>query len=69
MTSRDASSSLSVYPHGDGRYEVRDGGIVHGVFTTQADAWRWIDRHEGEPINPAEKRSDWIVQHILRGDR
>jgi hypothetical protein len=33
-----------------------------------AEAWRWIDRHQGEPISPAEKKSDWIASKILGGE-
>jgi hypothetical protein len=30
------------------------------IFPTNAAAWRWIDRHEGEPISRAENVSEWI---------
>lgn len=46
---------------------VGTGSILAGPFETQAEAWRWIDRHSGEPISPAEKKSDWIVGKILGG--
>lgn len=38
-----------------------------GPFATHAEAWRRIDRHQGEPISTAEKRSDWITSKILGG--
>jgi hypothetical protein len=28
---------------------------------TNAAAWRWIDRHEGEAISRSEAVSDWIA--------
>jgi hypothetical protein len=30
------------------------------AFTTNAEAWRWIDRHEGETISRSEAVSEWI---------
>ncbi len=41
------------------------GSVVAGPFTTNAAAWRWIDRREGEPISRSEAVSDWITQQIL----
>lgn len=39
---------------------VTDGsGWVQGRFSTSAAAWRHVDRVAGEPISPAEKRSDF----------
>jgi hypothetical protein len=29
-------------------------------FTTNAAAWRWIDRQEGEVISRAENVSEWV---------
>lgn len=43
-----------------------DGGnvLVDGL-QTNAEGWRWIDRHEGDPLSPAQKRSDfWWQNHI-----
>jgi hypothetical protein len=50
-------------------YAVASPDLVPVVypFKTMAEAWRWIDRHEGEPISPAEKKTDWIVGKILGG--
>ncbi|RWH32460.1 hypothetical protein [Mesorhizobium sp.] len=36
-----------------------------GPFPTHGEAWRALDRMEGEPISPAEKRADWISNKIL----
>jgi hypothetical protein len=47
--------------------ETREGwsvvaaGAVLRTFETNAAAWRWIDRQEGEPISQAEVVSDWIA--------
>jgi len=47
--------------------ETREGwsvvaaGVVLRTFETNAAAWRWIDRQEGEPISRAEVVSDWIA--------
>jgi hypothetical protein len=42
-----------------------DSRMVAGPFPTNAEAWRALDRLEGEPISPAEKRADWISTKIL----
>jgi hypothetical protein len=31
-----------------------------GPFDTNADAWRWLDRVNGEPISRAEKVAEFI---------
>lgn len=43
---------------------VSDGGEVLARFGTHAEAWRYVDRREGEPTSPAEKRSAywWKMQ-------
>lgn len=52
----------------DGRWTVVSGPeVLAGPFDTSAQAWRWLDRHEGEPISPAEKKSEWIVGKFLAG--
>lgn len=51
---------------GGGGFVVVDGGeTLAGPFPTNAEAWRALDRMEGEPISPAEKRADWISNKIL----
>lgn len=62
-------SELTVLTLQNGGYAVAGADHLPLIypFDTQADAWRWIDRHECEPISPAEKKSDWIVGKILGG--
>jgi hypothetical protein len=36
-------------------------GVIMQTFATNAAAWRWIDRHEGEAISRSEAVSDWIA--------
>lgn len=43
-----------------------DGSIAAGPFQTNAEAWRALDRFDGEPTNPAESRSEWIATNILK---
>ncbi|MBZ9888959.1 hypothetical protein LB559_13500 [Mesorhizobium sp. BR1-1-3] len=51
---------------GSGGFVVVDGGeTLAGPFPTNAEAWRAVDRLEGSPISPAEKRADWISTKIL----
>lgn len=43
---------------------VDDGRTVAGPFETSAEAWRWIDRYEGEPISRAEQSSTWFMKQM-----
>jgi hypothetical protein len=43
----------------DGTWVVFDGHRWQR-FQSHAAAWRWIDRHEGQPISRSEKVSDWL---------
>lgn len=62
---------MTVKRNPDGTWGVYRGpsgkADIVGPFATMAEAWRWIDRHEGEAISPAEKKSDWIAGKILGG--
>lgn len=50
----------------DGKWFAATGEQIHaGPFTSNSEAWRWIDRHEGDPISRAEKTSDWVTEQIL----
>jgi hypothetical protein len=52
---------MTVTRREDGKWAVmKDGAEVAGPFEEMAAAWRWIDRHDGEPINHSEKVGDWI---------
>jgi hypothetical protein len=35
-------------------------GVIIKTFSSNAEAWRWIDRHEGETISRSEAVSEWI---------
>lgn len=51
----------------DGTWHVVDGDrVLAGPFATDREAWRWVDRHDGEPISPAEKRTEFFVEQMLR---
>lgn len=44
----------------DGRWQVVAGGnVLAGPFETMAEAWRWIDRQSGQPLNKSEDRAQW----------
>jgi hypothetical protein len=46
----------------DGWYiEYDDGITLAGPYDTNAEAWRALDRLNGEPINRREQVSDWIA--------
>jgi hypothetical protein len=51
---------LTVTQDGNGWDVLDPNGIVLASFPTNAAAWRWIDRHEGEPISRGEAVSEWI---------
>jgi hypothetical protein len=46
------------------RWWVRheEGEYIDGPFATNAEAWRCLDRQEGEPISSAEKVTDWLLK-------
>ena len=52
------------------RWEVVDAlgnSVGPGYFETHAEAWRWIERREGEPISPGEKRSEYGWNQFCNG--
>lgn len=51
---------MTVTRNADGQWQVVfRGAVLAGPFSTDADAWRWIDRHEGQPVSASEKRGEW----------
>jgi hypothetical protein len=54
---------MTVKRNPDGTWGVYRGpqGTVDiaGPFATMAEAWRWIDRHTGDPISRVEQTSQW----------
>ncbi len=48
-------------------YSAKSKTVLAGPFPTMSEGWRWIDRHAGEPLSPAEKKSDWVTSKILGG--
>jgi len=51
----------------DGFFVTQRGRVLAGPFPTNADAWRWIDRNEGQPISKSEQRGDWIFAKTAGG--
>ncbi|MEY9780344.1 hypothetical protein ABIA23_001746 [Sinorhizobium fredii] len=41
-------------------FVCRGSERLAGPFKTNGEAWRWIDRHEGEPISRGEDVSEWV---------
>lgn len=41
-------------------WSVVAAGVIIKTFNPNAEAWRWIDRHEGETISRSEAVSEWI---------
>jgi hypothetical protein len=50
---------MTVIQRPDGRWYVVSGGIDIADFQTHAEAWRCLDRLEGEHVSPIERRSDY----------
>lgn len=59
---------LRIVKQSDGKYSVWRGEELVKADLTNAEAWRMLDRDEGEPISRSEKVSDWIVGQILGGE-
>lgn len=53
----------------DGKWAVMNGSdLLAGPFETSAEAWRWIDRHEGEPISKGESTAQWLWDKTARAE-
>ena len=42
------------------RLERHGAGVILKTFNTNAEAWRWIDRRQGDIVSRSEAVSDWI---------
>lgn len=40
---------------------------IAGPFKTNGEAWRWIDRQEGEPVSRSEKTTEWVFGQMAKG--
>jgi hypothetical protein len=58
-------TSMSVIESTSG-WAVVDGNgrLLADGFRSNAAAWRWIDRQEGEPISRAESVAEWVWQKM-----
>lgn len=56
---------MKVELNGSGKYRVvaADGAVLADDLSN-SDAWRFIDRYEGEPINHAQRESEWFWKKI-----
>lgn len=34
-----------------------------GPFKSNGEAWRWIDRQNGEPVSQSEKVTEWLLSN------
>jgi hypothetical protein len=39
---------------------MQDDRVIAGPFYSNCEAWRWLDRHEGEPVSRSEQTSQWL---------
>ncbi len=49
-------------------YVLLRGERVAGPFQSNSEAWRWIDRQEGQPVSAAEKRAEWVFEQMAKGN-
>ncbi len=43
--------------------------ILAGPFSTNAEAWRWIDRQTGQPVSRAEDKAEWVWNRMAESAR
>jgi hypothetical protein len=48
---------------------IESAHILADPFETNAEAWRWLDWHEGQPVSRREKVGEWFYseQVVRRG--
>lgn len=49
--------------------QAPDLRIVAGPFTTNAEAWRALDRIERQPASPQEEKTDWLWRQRVESMR
>jgi hypothetical protein len=50
----------------DGKWAVMSGiEMLAGPFDTSSEAWRWIDRYEGEPVSRGEQTAEWVFRKMV----
>jgi hypothetical protein len=56
---------MTVEKRGEQWWIVLPTGEPIGPFSTNADAWRYIDRQEGSPISKGEDTAEWISKKSI----
>jgi hypothetical protein len=54
--------------HADDGWWLVEGERRQGPYGSNAEAWRALDRMEGQPLNRAESVTDWRLQREMRGE-
>jgi hypothetical protein len=53
----------------DGAWCVFEGAhTLAGPFESNAEAWRWLDRHEGQPVSRSEAVGEWMFERSVPED-
>ncbi len=61
-----AGAAPTVERQADGTFVVvANGYIVSRPFASNAEAWRALDRMEGDPVSKAELKSEWLWSKIV----
>jgi hypothetical protein len=55
---------MTVIESANGWAVAHNSRVVADGFTSNAAAWRWIDRQEGQPISRAESVAEWVWQKM-----
>lgn len=47
-------------------WSVIGAGVILKTFATNAQAWRWIDRRQGDIVSRSEAVSEWMWGQRIR---
>lgn len=45
-------------------WDVIENGVVLASFASNAEAWRFVDRRDGDPVSRSEHVASWIMSQI-----
>ena len=58
----------SVHKTDQGHAVYCGGRLVKDGFATSAEAWRYVDRLEDDPVSATEKRTAFLQDKFLKGE-
>lgn len=57
--------TMQVIQKEDNYWWINTGSGFFGPFETNAAAWRWWERKEGDAVSPSEARQEWSIDQYL----